>query len=164
MFLIDDLLAAKAVGKLLPLAIGATVLFGVGFGAAEVYEHSAPWGLRAQRDRIRDSIPEKTRLAFEAGVTAQAQADAPAFAQWRTNLSKCEAARDAARNEAAGAIADANAIARTEAARAFRLGRATCGATDATSPSPGPSPDAGGLLADDDLLESYRPGSFTPAR
>lgn len=45
MFIIDDILAAQAAGKLLPWLIGGAAAVSVGFAAAELYEHKVPWGL-----------------------------------------------------------------------------------------------------------------------
>lgn len=138
MFLIDDLLAIKAGGKIIPALVGAGVVAVGGFAAAEIYEHSAPWGLGPKLERLRDSIPGK--LAAErtagrqAGIKAQTDVDAPAFRAWATRLTTCQGDLKTQRDTAARAITKAEANQSASTAAAYRLGRATCGATDAPPP------------------------------
>lgn len=56
MFLIDDIIAANAAKKLVPMLVGGGIMLAAGFTAAEVYEHKAPWGLGPKRDALYQEI------------------------------------------------------------------------------------------------------------
>lgn len=176
MFLIDDLVAAKVAGKLLPVIIGATVFFGSGFGAGELYEYKAPWGLYAQRNKLRDrldaEIPAAHRLGFAEGLKAQVAADAKAFVQWGDVLKSCRIETKAARDAAALSQKKLESFASAQASASFRLGRATCGkSTNAPATLPGspPPPPAGPIVPgrlpapgpDDDLGAIANSGAVT---
>lgn len=63
MFIIDDLLAAKAAGKILPVLIGAGAAIALGFAGAETYEHKVPWGLAHKRDA---AVAERDKARLDA--------------------------------------------------------------------------------------------------
>ena len=73
--------------------IGAAAIAAAGFGAGIFYENSVPWGLRAQRDRVADSIPAKVTKAFNDGALAQKNLDMVALTTWQQRLTDCQNAR-----------------------------------------------------------------------
>lgn len=61
--------AARAASGLGPMLIAGGIAFGIGFGAAEVYEHTAPWGLGPKRDALSreiNDVPGGWKFRFEA--------------------------------------------------------------------------------------------------
>lgn len=155
----DPTLVARLAGfglKALPFVLA----FGVGFGAAESYEHKAPWGLTHQRDRAVASIPGKEAVARAAGIAAQVAADKPAFAQWSATLAAC-------RSTSAQAVADADAFTSNQARAAYRLGLKSCGVAHASADpvaATDPASDPSGVREpSDDFAFLYRGGAFTPA-
>lgn len=145
-----------------PLIAGA-VAFGVGFGACEAYEHKAPWGLAHQRDKLRDSIPGKIAEGKAAGIKAQADADKAAFGQWSASLAECRAARENDTNGAARDLDKARAFTSSQAAAAYRLGRATCsggGNAKKTDPATGGGqPGDGGVRPPADFRTIFGGGA-----
>lgn len=157
-FIPADLAAAKALAPFL----GGLAVAAAGFGGAEVYEHTAPWGLEHQRDAIRAGIPALEATAAKSGAAQQAAADGPVFAKWGASLAECQAAQKSARDAQAAAIAAGDHFTSTQAAAAYRLGRSTCniGAPNAPPP-PGSSPVAGpGGVPDapDDFADAFGAG------
>lgn len=180
MFLLDDILAAKAAGKILPMAVGAAVLFGIGFAAAEAFEHRgktpAPisWiigqGLAYQRDTIRDSIPTREAAAYARGraqgVADQAAVDAAAFASWSAQLATCRTKLDTAQADARAATTRTEAFTRSQASAAYDMGRATCkGGSDANRDPSRPRGDQPGRVpvqpqAGDDFGDVYNRSTY----
>lgn len=144
--------------KLAPFAIAAVV----GAGMAEGYEHKAPWGLGPTRARLEASIPALEKTASQQGATAQAALDKAAFDDWSTQLASCRADATTARDALAAAQSRADAFTSTQSSAAFRLGRASCGGTHATT-TPGTTggPASGGLRGDDDFGAVFGSAAFT---
>lgn len=115
---------------------------------------------RDDRRRIEQLATDERQLRDDAAAFRRM---AVAFAQWKTALTTCETSRRSERDGSAGAIGQANQITSAEAARAYRLGRASCptsGAHDAkpSADNHGGRP-AGGVP---DLRSLVAPGAFTP--
>lgn len=157
--LIEGVMASKLLGPI----IGGVAIFAVGFGAAEIYEHRAPWSLAHQRDHLRDVVVPQARKDGEAaGIKSQAAADKAAFNKWDAALKACRDAAKAARDAEAAKIAAADKFTSAQASAAYRLGRASCGAHDA-NPNPPPGPVAAlGVLRDDTDFASAFGGSAAP--
>lgn len=151
--------------KALPFIIAGAL----GFGAAESYEHKAPWGLAHQRDRIQASIPGLTKAAQDKGAKDQWAVDKPAFDGWGKALTECRSGDHATRDATAATQSRADATASLQASAAYRLGRASCstGGTHAvnilpTGIIPGGSGPAGGVRDDgDDFARLIGDGAFT---
>lgn len=158
MAFIPGLLASKMLG---PLIAGA-VVFGTGFTAAEVYEHKIPWGLAHQRDKLRDSIPGVKAAAYKDGAGAQAKADQDGFNKWSAALTACEAKGVAGRDADASALTQLQKFGSTQAAQAYKLGRASCEPSHAqVSPSGGHAAPAG-VPAPRDVRTIVSGGAYTP--
>lgn len=115
MFIIDDILAANAAGKLLPVLIGAGAAVAVGFASAEVYEHKAPWGLAHKRDT---AIAERDKARGEAkdwarayGSEKQAFTDAEGLRRQEGSTARAAAQADAAQCSSRVAEARRSALA-----------------------------------------------------
>ena len=144
-------------------ALSTALAIGVGIGS--FYENTVPWGLRAQRDRIESSIPERERAARDA----QLAADRIVLAGWQQRLSQCQAdQRQQSEDVATTLDAAADRINQSRDA-AYTLGRqaglAQCRRSN-NAESGGPAGDAvpaAGVLPDDvelrDVLAgaAYRP-------
>lgn len=163
---------AGLVSRLLGPVLMGVGLFAFGFAAAEAWEHRPPQGfplsivgqgLKTQRDRLAASIPAIKVAARQEGMTAQANADRPAFDKWSAALKTCDAQRTADRDAAAAAIDRARASSSSQASAAYRLGRATCGAPNAASPSPAGPPVAGSVRDAPDFRSIFGAGAYTPA-
>ena len=150
---------AKDLGPLL----GALALVAGGFGAGEAYEHTAPWGLEAQRDAARASVLTAEANAAKAGAAGQAAADKSAFDQWAARLDACQASVKTSRDDQASAITAAEKNTSLQASAAYRLGRASCGAPNAPSPPPGSGPRPAGVrnAPSDDFADAF---AGAPAR
>lgn len=150
--------------------ISSAVAFVAGGAAMTIYEHNVPWGLAKRLDKMEKDLPGKLAEASNNGARAQFDQDKKIVEdQWRPALQRCEDARkqDSAK---AGAKIDA-ALAQQSASRtaAYRLGQASCGASNATlpkstTPGAGGSPVAGSLPDDTDLgsilgAAAYAPGA-----
>lgn len=167
MFLIDDVMMAVKGGKLVAMLAGTAIVAAVGFGAAEVYEHKAPWGLMAQRDRLRDSIPGIRDKAWKDGAMAQFKTDEYTInTKWRPALEKCESLRTEASKNAAAQLDRRVADNATSRTAAYRLGQATCGANNAKTPTPGSGAASPvGVLDDsDDLASILSAAAYAPGR
>lgn len=147
------------------LLIAGAASIAVGFAAGEAWEHGSPWGLAAQRDKLKASIPGKVAQGRQDGADAQAAADKPAFAKWSTDLAACRAGRAADATAASKDLARASTFASTQATAAYRLGRSTCGAkTDATPSTGGPIAVPGGVRDPGaDFRSLFSAGAYTPA-
>jgi Na+-transporting NADH:ubiquinone oxidoreductase subunit NqrC len=104
-----------------------------------------------------------------AVATAQLRADTAAFGAWKAYATQIEAQRVLDQTGDTSSLTQANQFATTQAAQAYRLGRASCGKTNAQAPSvpsSGPMPAGvavpGGVPVDD-LRTASQPGAFTPA-
>lgn len=151
--ILAGLSTAKALGPLL----GAAALIVAGFGAAEAYEHLAPWGLEHQRDAVRASIPAMEAAAAKAGALGQSAADKSAFDAWATQLSDCEGGAKTARDAQASAIAASDKTTSLRASAAYRLGRASCGDPHAAVASPSSGVQSGSVRqpAGDDFADVF---------
>lgn len=120
--------------------ITGAAAFVAGGAAMATYEHNVPWGLAKRLDRMEKELPGKLLAAKQVGADAQLKLDTAVIDnKWRPALRLCEDSRRAD-SEKAGAKIDA-AIVQQSASRtaAYRLGQASCGASNApkTSPTPG---------------------------
>jgi hypothetical protein len=127
MFIIDDILAAKAAGKLLPMLIGIGLTFGAGFASAEVYERKLPWGLGHRLERLQDSVATKVVAAVKQGHTEQLAYDVNIVnTSWRPALAQCQSEKLQASQQGASyleRIRTANSHSRDSA---YQLGAASC--------------------------------------
>jgi hypothetical protein len=95
MFILDDILAARAAGKLLPALVGAGMAVAIGFAAAETYEHKAPWGLAHRRDAAvaRADAWRKSSDAWSAAALG-----------WRSSFHAAETVRRIETRQAIAAV------------------------------------------------------------
>lgn len=174
--------AKVAWGVLKPIA-GFLAAAAVGFGAAELLEHRGPgptvhlpfgitWhpfgeSLEAKLDDYIAGMPAQVAAARKAGLDQQSKADAPYFDSWAKRVAADDAALKQARDDAAKAVTKQDQFTNVQAAQAFRLGQASCGAPNATQNIPGiiPGPGPGGVSNDapGDFAALFEPGAFTPA-
>lgn len=147
------------------LLIAGAASIAVGFAAGEAWEHGSPWGLAAQRDKLKASIPALVAKGRQDGADAQAAADKLAFAKWSADLAACRAGRAADADAASQDLARASTFASTQASAAYRLGRSTCGAKTDATPLPGAPPaDPGGVRDPGaDFRTLFGAGAYTPA-
>lgn len=174
--------AKVAWGIIKPIA-GFLVAAAVGFGAAEALEHRGPgptvhlpfgvaWhpfgeSLEAKLDDYIAAMPAKVEAARKAGLNQQSAADAPYFAAWAKHVAELDADLKRARDDAAKAVTRQDQFTNVQAAQAFRLGQASCGATNAipsVTGAPGAPAAPGGVPnGAGDFAALFEPGAFTPA-
>lgn len=151
-----EIQAAMAARKVLTAAIGAAVVFGAGFAAAEVYEHKVPWGLGPKRDaqaaRADGYLREINKVPGGWRDLLQRMTDDRDG--WREAEKRCGRLRIKERDARADAIATAGDEKAAAASGGFEQGYAAgravglkqCGGaraqTDRSRPSGGP---AGGV-------------------
>lgn len=166
MFIIDDIKTAAAAGKAGLMIAGAALTFGLGFATCEAYEHTIPWGMGQQLQRLQDSIPGKIEKAQQDGAAFQARRDAEAFKKWDERLAQCEREKTTASKDAAGYLRTITSSGEKSRAAAYQLGRASCGASNAKTDHPVPGLGAAdrGVPDDDQDLRSVLGGaSYSPA-
>lgn len=146
------------VGLIPGLAMVAAV-FAMGMAAERNY------GTGAKLVDLRKSLPDQLETARKAGLKAQADVDRPVFDKWDAALAECRLAQSKVSQAAAAAITGSDAFTNTQAAAAYRLGRATCGADHAPATDPAVPADAGGMHdSDEDFAHAFARGAFTPSQ
>lgn len=157
-------------GKLILKALPWILVFALGFGAAEVYEHKAPWGMKAQRDDLLADLGETRQAADswknnrDGWVTYAEKVLEPEVVACRdAAASRVNAASDERAAAASRAFDNGFAAGRT-------AGRRSCGAPDATpdpagagQPVPGGVQPSGQTLAGRWADGAYRPAGDLPA-
>lgn len=153
MFIIDDILAAKAAGKLLPILIGVGLTFGSGFAAAELCERKLPWGLGHRLERLQDAVDRKVVAALRQGHTEQLAYDVNIVStSWRPALAQCQSERLRASQSEAAYLDEIRAAGTTSRDAAYRLGAASCrGSTRNAGTSPGTRSSAPPVGVRDDI-------------
>jgi len=146
-----------------------TIILVAGAGAAlmATYDHTVPWGLSRRYDRLESSIPSRTQRAASEAAAHQLALDSGVIAEkWEPALRQCrQELRD--RSVAEGErISAANAQQSASRATAYRLGQASCGASNAKKTDPGsPAASNGGVLDDDtDLADVLAGAAYAPGR
>lgn len=159
------ILAAMSASKLAGPLVAGAVAMGAGFAASELYEHAAPWGLKAQLMAEVRKEPALVNQGQVAGVKQQAASDASAFASWQSSLNACNATLASNRDIAATAIVQNDKSSSQQASAAYQMGRASCtGAPNAPSPPPAAGGHAGGVPDDHtDFADAFAPGAFATA-
>lgn len=160
-----------------PLTIGALALkvlpwaavFTVGFAAAEVYEHRAPWGLQAKRAAALEDVGEWR----DAALSWKRNRDG-----WFEYARGLERERETVNDDLAAEVARCSASAQASVSKAFdngyaagrAAGRRSCGVSDANGGGAGGGQPAGdGMQPSGQTLSggwaerAYRPsGAVSP--
>ena len=152
----------------------------IGFIGAEMFEHRkagptihvpilgdvSPFGesLEAKLDGVIAAEPAKVAAAVQVGIQQQTAADAPAFAKWANSLATCTTDATVARDAAAAALTKSDIFTNAQAAQAYKMGKASCGVTNATfapnaagGSKPGGVPDHAGP----DFADIFQSGAYT---
>jgi hypothetical protein len=145
------------------LLAGAGVAAALGFAAAETYEHTVPWGLGPQKERLLKSIASREAEAFKKGAQAQFRLDEGEFRKWDLALQACNTTRSAESQEHARQTTELKSSSTISRTTAYRLGRASCGVPNATPPT-GISPSAGSVRNDEELRTILGPAAYRPRR
>ena len=164
MFIIDDILMAVRAGKVGVMLAGAAASASLGFAACEVYEHTVPWGLGPQLQRLSDSIPGKMEGARSQGRQEQFAADELTISGpggWSERLSACTQEKSQISTDASTYLSRVLSTGQASRTAAYELGRRSCNApTGDSGTGPGSSGAApGGMLDDDTELRSVLSGA-----
>ncbi len=157
-----DLIPGGAQARGALIASAALLTFGAGVAATEAYEHWVPWGMGHRLTALRDSLPARDAERYSAGARAQKALDENVVeTSWRPALAACQADRTRLSQGAASSITAEQDAAKRSSDAAYRLGRASCGASNgkiSSTPTPGSTPTGG--LPDDEDLRSIVAGSL----
>jgi hypothetical protein len=163
MFIIDDIMAAKAAGKLMPALVGIGLTFAAGFGAAEMYERKLPWGLGHRLEKLQNSVDQKVVAALKQGHTEQLAYDTHIIdTSWRPALRQCQSEKLAASQNEADYLDEIKAAGAASRDAAYRLGAASCkGAQHASTSTGGRSSAPAQRLRDDvDLRDTLAGAAY----
>lgn len=160
MFIIDDIMLAARAGKVGLMLAGAVASTAVGFAACEAYEHTIPWGLGPQLQRLGDSIPGKLERARSLGMSQQFEADKLAITGpggWRDKLAACSSDKERISTDASAYLNRVLSSGQASRTAAYELGRRSCNAPTGDFGSSGAAPD--GMLSNDVDLRSVLAGA-----
>jgi hypothetical protein len=135
MFIVDDIIAARNAGKVTAMLVGAGAAVLLGVMVAETYEHSVPWGLGPQKERLLQRQEAVRAEGFTKGSRAQFALDKSTYEKWDARLQECTALRRAESTKCAADTTSLKTTSATSWATAYRLGRVSCGASNATAKS-----------------------------
>ena len=147
--------------------IVSAALAAAGAASMATYEHTVPWGLAKRLEREEKSLPGRLENASRVARKQQLADDTHVInTTWRPQLKACQNAASTTSQETARQLDALRSQTTTSRTAAYRLGQASCGASNAKTPGPGAagSVPTGSLPDDTDLRSVLGPAAYAPGR